>query len=148
MYQNILVPVDGSSTARRGLAEAVKLAKSHGSQLRLLHVMNEIVLTALDPHPGLFTLATLESLREGGRNILKSAEGFVREQSLHPEEVLLECWGRRTADVIIEQAEKWPADLIVMGTHGRRGLRRLALGSDAEMVVRAAPVPVMLVRDE
>jgi nucleotide-binding universal stress UspA family protein len=48
--------------------------------------------------------------------------------------------------MIVEQAEQWPADLLVMGTHGRRGLRRLALGSDAEMVVRGARVPVLLVR--
>lgn len=148
MYQNILVPVDGSDTAKHGLAEAVKIAKHHGSRLRLLHVMNEVVLSGLDPHPSLFTSATLESLREGGRGILRAAQGFVREQGLAPESALQECWGRRAADAIIEQAEQWPADLIVMGTHGRRGLRRLALGSDAEMVVRSAPVPVLLVRDQ
>jgi len=146
MYQNILVPVDGSVTARRGLDEAVKIAKSHGSRLRLLHVLNEVVLTGLDPHPTLFTAATLDSLREGGRAVLSTAAGAVREQGLSAELELQECWGRRASDVIVEQAEQWPADLIVMGTHGRRGLRRLALGSDAEMVVRGAPVPVLLVR--
>lgn len=146
MYQNILVPIDGSAVAERGLREAIELAKCNGAQLRLLHVMHEVILTGSDAQPLLFTPALLESLQEGGRAILRQAAGLVREQGLSPQVVLLECWGRRAADVIIEQAEQWPADLIVMGTHGRRGLRRLALGSDAEMVLRAASVPVLVVR--
>jgi nucleotide-binding universal stress UspA family protein len=60
--------------------------------------------------------------------------------------VLLESIGGPAADFIIAQAKQWPADLIVMGTHGRRGLARLAMGSDAEQVVRAMTVPVLLVR--
>ena len=48
--------------------------------------------------------------------------------------------------VIAKYAEQWPADLIVLGTHGRRGIRRLVMGSDAEYVVRTARVPVLLVR--
>jgi nucleotide-binding universal stress UspA family protein len=51
------------------------------------------------------------------------------------------------ADEIVKQAKEWLADLIVMGTHGRRGLERLAMGSDAELVLRLSPVPVLLVRD-
>jgi len=61
--------------------------------------------------------------------------------------VLLESIGGPAADLILAQAKEWPADLIVMGTHGRRGLRRLAMGSDAEGVIRGAPVPVLLVHD-
>jgi nucleotide-binding universal stress UspA family protein len=60
--------------------------------------------------------------------------------------VLLECFARRTSDVVIEQATSWPADLIVLGTHGRRGIGRVMMGSDAEDIVRSAPVPVLLVR--
>jgi nucleotide-binding universal stress UspA family protein len=146
MYQNILVPVDGSVTATRGLKEAIRIAKSYNARLRLLHVVNEIILIASDPQPALFTSSLLDSLRDGGKGILKSAEGLVREQGLAAEAVLLETWGRHAADLIIEQAEQWPADLIVMGTHGRRGLRRLVLGSDAELVLRTANVPVLLVR--
>ena len=50
------------------------------------------------------------------------------------------------ADVIVREAQKWKADLIVIGTHGRRGLRRVVMGSDAEQVVRNAPAPVLLIR--
>ena len=55
--------------------------------------------------------------------------------------------GLRVCDVIVQEAKDWGAELIVMGTHGRRGLRRIALGSDAEMVLRDSTVPVLLVRD-
>jgi hypothetical protein len=57
-----------------------------------------------------------------------------------------ECFARRPCDVIVEQAAAWPADVIVIGTHGRRGVNRMLLGSDAEQVARTAPVPVLLVR--
>jgi nucleotide-binding universal stress UspA family protein len=63
--------------------------------------------------------------------------------------ILVESIGpRRVADIIIQQARKQRADAIVIGTHGRRGLSRLVMGSDAEEVVRTAPVPVTLVREQ
>lgn len=62
------------------------------------------------------------------------------------ETVLLETLGHRVAELIIKQAKKWRADVIVLGTHGRRGLARVLMGSDAEIVVRESPVPVLLVR--
>lgn len=49
---------------------------------------------------------------------------------------------------LFAQAKDWPADLIVLGTHGRRGLTRLVMGSDAERVLRRSPVPVLMVRDQ
>ena len=70
----------------------------------------------------------------------------VRRSGLEPESVLLETIGGPSARLIVAQATEWPADLIVMGTHGRRGIRRIALGSDAEQVLRTSPVPVLLVR--
>ena len=53
----------------------------------------------------------------------------------------------RVCDVVVEQAKEFGADLIVLGTHGRRGVSRLLVGSDAEQIVRVAPVPVLLVRE-
>jgi nucleotide-binding universal stress UspA family protein len=60
--------------------------------------------------------------------------------------LLVECFARRTSEIVCEQAIAWHADLIVVGTHGRRGMRRMMLGSDAEQIVREAPVPVLVVR--
>ncbi|HET7877050.1 MAG TPA: universal stress protein, partial [Methylomirabilota bacterium] len=70
----------------------------------------------------------------------------AREAGVAVEPALLESDGRRVAAVVVDEARWWEADLIVVGTHGRRGLDRLLLGSVAEGVVRAAPVTVLLVR--
>ncbi len=146
MYQKILVPVDGSETATRGLNEAIKLAKNQGGRIRLVHVVNEFIL---DPaySPQAYAPSVIETMREGGRLVLERASALVRQQGVECETALLESVGGPAADFIVSQAEEWPADLIVMGTHGRRGLRRLAMGSDAEGVMRRAPVPLMLVRN-
>ena len=61
---------------------------------------------------------------------------------------MLEHFGRQAASLIVADAKKWKADLIVLGTHGRRGIRRLVMGSDAEEIVRTSPVPVLLVRSK
>ncbi len=80
----------------------------------------------------------LKALRAGGQKLLARAEAKVRKHRIQVEVVLLETIGRRVADQIIKQAKKWRADVIVLGTHGRRGLSRVVMGSDAEMVVRTA----------
>jgi nucleotide-binding universal stress UspA family protein len=88
----------------------------------------------------------LKALREDGRKLLAKAETRVRQRHVKADTVLLESLGNRVADLIIKQAKKWRADVVVLGTHGRRGLSRMLMGSDAEMVVREAPIPVLLVR--
>jgi nucleotide-binding universal stress UspA family protein len=144
MYQKILVPIDGSEISTRGLNEAIKLAKNLGGQLRLLHVANDRIWDCNDGE-GTHGGDCIESAPEDGQNILNAAVKTARQHGLDAETVLLESASGPTAALIIAQAKAWPADLIVMGTHGRRGLRRLA-GSDAECVVRNASVPVLLVR--
>jgi len=145
MYSKILVPVDGSETSTVGLNEGVRLAKIHGSQLCVMHIVNEFVLDYTWV-PGQFNDNLFETLRQGGKEILDAAEKVALAQGIRPTRVMLESIGGVAAELILEQAKEWHADLIVMGTHGRRGLFRLAMGSDAEQVVRGATVPVMLVR--
>ena len=70
----------------------------------------------------------------------------VRDAGVDVEAVVRYDPGLRVSDLIVREAVDGRADLIVMGTHGRRALRRLALGSDAELVLRESPVPVLLVR--
>ena len=69
----------------------------------------------------------------------------ARAMGLKASTVLAENTGGRVADALIAEAKRWHADLIVMGTHGRRGVKRALLGSDAELVIRYSPVPVLLV---
>lgn len=146
MYERILVPVDGSSTALRGLTEAVKLAQATGARLKLVHVVNELLLDA-SVAPSMYYEQVILDLRGGGQKVLAAAEGHAREQGAAVESELVETIGIRASEAILQAAKRWNADLIVMGTHGRRGLRRLALGSDAEMVLRQATIPVLMVKD-
>ena len=88
----------------------------------------------------------IQSLRAGGKKLLTRAEAKVRKRGIEVEPVLLEAVGGPVAGQIIKQAKKWRADVIVLGTHGRRGLSRIVMGSDAELVLRETPVPVLLVR--
>jgi nucleotide-binding universal stress UspA family protein len=147
MYNRILVPVDGSTTSSKGLAEAIELAHGSRARLMLVHVVDELILDSggYDLTPVYSRI--IESLREAGRRVLASAESAARQREIPVESRLVETFGGRAADQIVDAARQWNADLIVMGTHGRRGLRRLALGSDAELVLRTSPVPVLLVRD-
>ena len=147
MYNKILVPVDGSETSNAGLNEAVRLSKIHGSQLCLMHIVNEFILNCTSA-PGQYSESLFEALRKGGKEVLDAAEEVAVAQGIRPTCVMVESIGGVAADLILEQAKKWQADVIVMGTHGRRGLFRLAMGSDAEQVVRGAAIPVMLVRGQ
>jgi nucleotide-binding universal stress UspA family protein len=147
MYSKILVPVDGSETSTAGLNEAVQLAKIHGSQLCVMHIVNEFVLD-YTWGPGQYSQNLVEALREAGQEVLNDAEKVAIAQGIRPTRVMVESIGGVAADLILEQAEKWRADVIVMGTHGRRGIFRLAMGSDAEQVVRGATIPVMLIRGQ
>jgi len=145
MYKKILVPVDGSEASTLGLQEATQLAKACGATLKAIHVVNDLVVINTAYFPQTYYDQTLAALHQGGKKILESAQATARQNGVELQVELLDTVGG-PADQIIEQAKTWGADLIVMGTHGRRGLRRLALGSDAEIVLRASPVPVLFVR--
>lgn len=143
MYDKILVPVDGSVTSALGLDEAIRLAKNQGAKLRIVHVVDDLIMSDT---VGLYTDELLESLRGHGKDILAKAQTRAQSQGLDPESVLLEHFGGRAAELVVDEAKKWGANLIVLGTHGRRGMTRLVMGSDAEEIVRTTPVPVLLVR--
>lgn len=144
MYKQILVPVDGSPPANWGLQEAMRIATFTGATLRIVHIVNELILEPAFASSKYGDL--IAEMREQGKRLLTEATALARRGSVNCEEKLIETIGQQAAKVILEQARAWPADLIVMGTHGRRGLRRLALGSDAETVLRNSPVPLLLVR--
>lgn len=145
MYKRILVPVDGSSASNLGLKEAIKLAKGLKAKLRLIHVCDELIV---DPNfgAGMYGGDMQKVLQESGRRVLEKAKASATKLGVKPETVMIETLGGHTSDLLAKEAKKWRADLIVIGTHGRRGVRRLVMGSDAESLVRESPVPVLLVR--
>jgi nucleotide-binding universal stress UspA family protein len=146
MYKKILVAIDGSATSLRGLNEAIRLARATGGRLMLVHVVQELVIASEDPTGATYT-RVIDSLRSVGASVLAQATSTVQQADVPCEEKLVQTIGGSVADEIVKQAKLWSADLIVLGTHGRRGLKRLAMGSDAELVVRLASVPVLLVRE-
>jgi nucleotide-binding universal stress UspA family protein len=145
MYQRILVPVDGSETSKRGLEEAVRVSKALGGQLRLVHIVDDSAL-ALNPESGIAAAPLVEDFAEGGKEILEDARALAHEQGVEAEFVLHENFTGRIADLIVDEARTWHADLIVMGTHARTGIKHAVMGSDAEAVLHGADVPVLLVR--
>ncbi len=145
LYRRIMVPVDGSATSLRGLKEALRIAKAQKAKLVLLHVLDEFYLAAT-PELAVSYNEVLAALKSGGQRILAKASALARAAGVKPQTVLAETLAGRAGPEIVRQARRCGADLIVLGTHGRRGLQRLALGSDAEQVVRGARVPVLLVR--
>lgn len=146
MYQRILVPIDGSETAKRGLEEAIKLTKALGAKLKIVHIVDDSAL-ALNPETGIAAAPLVADFAEGGKEILEEARALTAKHGIDAEVVLHENFTGRVADLIADEAKKWRAQLIVMGTHGRGGIRHAVLGSAAESVVHASDVPVLLVRD-
>lgn len=145
MYRRILVAIDGSRPSALALNEAIKLAREQQASLRIVHVVDE-GLTLSPDVPSANLAEADQTLYARGKALLDAAESQAREAGIQTEGALVEEVGHRPGHCILQQAQEWSADLIVCGTHGRRGLGRLILGSNAEHVVRRATMPVLLLR--
>jgi nucleotide-binding universal stress UspA family protein len=150
MFKRILVAIDGSPTSNRGFKTAVALAKSLSARLVVLHVIDEravgIGLSASGYVAPAYVEDVIAALRDAGRKVLAKAQREAKAQGQEIDAHLVESLGDGVAQTILRQARKIKPDLIVLGTHGRRGLARVVVGSDAETVLREANVPVLLVR--
>jgi nucleotide-binding universal stress UspA family protein len=147
MYKHILVPVDGSDTSNLAMQEAVKLAKEQGALLRLAHVVDETPAYSLTDAP--FSISAYQNImHEAGEKLLADCALRVQNAGADFETkcIVIDSLLRRTCEAISEEAKSWPADLIVIGTHGRHGFDRLLLGSVAEGVIRISSRPVLIIR--
>jgi len=148
MYTRILVAIDDSATSQKALNEAINLAKSNGAALAVCHALDESVLASAVS--GLVAVDDLESLRTAvraqGQALLDRAAEAAHAQGLTAEVRLAESKHEGVADLIVGSAEVWQADLIVVGSHGRRGVERLLVGSVAEKLVRKATTSLIIVR--
>lgn len=151
--KKVLCPVDLTAGAPHTAEEAGSLAKTLGAELILLHVMGEPAFAIGDPMvpPGDvagsgYALPTLaEEYRVELERRLERLAEQVRESGVSVSTRLVRG---ATYETIVSTAEDEHADLIVMGTHGRKGLGHLLLGSVAERVVRTSKVPVMTLRQQ
>jgi nucleotide-binding universal stress UspA family protein len=147
MYSRILVPVDGSEPSNQGLDEAIDLARHLRAQLRLVHVVEPYVMVTPEAMP--ITVHQIAQIRrDAGVALLQESENKARNAGVEAEVELIETPGGSVGEYIVNKAKEIDADLIVCGTHGRRGLRRMLMGSDAEYILRRAPAPVLLVRSK
>jgi nucleotide-binding universal stress UspA family protein len=146
MYERILVPVDGSPTSSAGLDEAIRLAKLTKGRLRLLHVVDQLPFSLAADSYGGMTAQIIEMLTKSGHKILDEARARVERAGVEVDAKLFESLDEPLCERVLEQVRSWGADLVVLGTHGRRGVRRMLLGSDAELIVRTSTAPVLLVR--
>lgn len=144
MYQHILLPLDGSPTSALALQEALKFAQQQNARLELMHVLEDVWY--FEDGSMLNYAELLESMKISGKKILAQAQMLAQQEGITVEIKLLEAGGKRIANVIVEEAERWSAELIIIGTHGRSGFSRLLLGSIAEGVVRTAHIPILLIR--
>ncbi len=146
MYDRILVPIDSSPTSERALAEAAGLARLCSATLRLIHVMDPLAHVTGYERPDVYVRQIEPAMRKAAQALLDRARDSLAGDRVRVETALVDSQGERVSDLIIDQAKAWPADLVVIGTHGRRGVDRVLMGSDAEQVARRSPVPVLLVR--
>ena len=147
MYKNIMLALDGSKISDSLVDEVIKLTKDQSSNVRIIHVVDESCMRY--GGPSFDYLSIVAAWKEDGEKILDNAAKKIAQQtSIKPETSILELkpFHGRVAEVIVDAAKEWPADLLIIGTHGRRGFSRLFLGSVAENVVRIATTPVLLVR--
>lgn len=149
MYRKILVSVDGSNTSKKALMEAIRMTNYAGGrcELRLIHVLDEMAyFTGYDPY-GAQSGDLIRAMRQAGEKILAEALDIALSAGLTADTLLIDRFGERLGETVALEATKWNADLLVVGTHGRRGLGRMFLGSGAEQIIRLAPVPVLVVRN-
>ena len=142
MFKRILVPVDGSGTSTKALVAALQLARESGGRVPRGHSLDELVFMSDDRYGS----DLLGVACEQAHKVLEAAMDVAKAAGVPVDARLLESPGQRLGDAVAEEASAWDADLIVLGTHGRRGLGRVVLGSGAEQVIRCAPVPVLAIR--
>lgn len=146
MYRKILVAVDRSSSSRRAMEEAVRIAQPMHAKIRAIYVLDRAPAYPYTCHYDMNLLD--KALTRDGQEALGEAAQVFAAGGIDADTELVKT-ARMTEDVpecLQRYALQYGADLVVMGTHGRRGVRRAVLGSVAERFVRASSCPVLLVR--
>ena len=145
MYQKILVPIDSSAASFRALDEACTLGRALDVTLYVVHVV-DLAQVGLAGVSVAENLALRQSVSTSSSAILAQAEEMVAQRGVAFEGKVLESKREKIADLLVNEAGENHCQLIIMGTHGFSGVKRLLLGSVAEGVVRQSTIPVMLVR--
>jgi nucleotide-binding universal stress UspA family protein len=148
MYKHILVAIDDSQTSKKALEEAIALAKLHGAELEIAHAVDESLLQTFSNHGVALADAKKmqHALLDSGESTLDEAVRAAEEAGVAPKRRFMASEDLHAADQIAKAVTDSGADLLVVGSHGRRGFQRLLLGSVAENLVRKVSVSVLIVR--
>jgi|HubBroStandDraft_6_1064221.scaffolds.fasta_scaffold1176349_1 nucleotide-binding universal stress UspA family protein len=143
----ILLAIDGSKFSESALQAVMAQAKPNQTDVRILHVIEPIPQYAdgLSWGYGLQSPNVLQEEREQAQALVEKAAGELRDAGFQVETVV-EVGDAKA--VIVDAAAQWPADLIVLGSHGRKGMERFLMGSVSEGVARHAPCSVQIVRSQ
>ncbi|MCC2636735.1 MAG: hypothetical protein K0Q68_454 [Moraxellaceae bacterium] len=147
MYQNILVAVDGSPASRHALLEAARLAPP-GASIRVVSVVENPMWSIPLEQGVVFDVELMHNaLLKSARDIIAGGLDLLQAQGVEASTEVLDLFEHDNSlpGAILDAAAAWPADVIVLGTHGRRGIKRMLMGSVAEAVLREARLPVLLV---
>jgi nucleotide-binding universal stress UspA family protein len=144
LFKKILVPVEGSSTSNKALDQALQMAKDAHGQVRFVHAIDEMGYLSSYEYSG----ELMATAHKNATQILQAAMVASQAANVPADTRLIDTPGQRLGQTVADEASSWKADLIVLGTHGRRGVGRVLLGSGAEQIIRMAPVPVLIVRAE
>jgi nucleotide-binding universal stress UspA family protein len=140
-FRHILVPIDFEPSSKRALEVAIDFASKFDARLTVLHAWD--MPTYVYANMPYFSGEVSSALEEAARKLLDATLADVRKRLARAEGVLVRG---QAASEVLAAIEREAADLVVMGTHGRRGLNRMLIGSVAERVVRGSSVPVLTVR--
>ena len=146
MYEHILVSTDGSEVAQKGVDHGLSLAKSLGAKVTIVMATERFPLyTSPDFVPGPNEMAAYEEgQKEVATKVLAKVKAAADRLGVDAETVHVP--EAQPAEAIVATADKRHCTLIVMSSHGRRGLRRLLLGSQTSEVLVSSPVPVLVVK--
>ncbi|KWK52387.1 universal stress protein UspA [Burkholderia stagnalis] len=148
MYRKIMVAMDGSPSSKQALNEGLEVARLYGGHLDVVYVIDKSALLTL---AGGYDLeALVAAMRRDGAAVLHSAEQAIEDASAAGDTKLIET--RRIGEDIAGRLQRYvlenAIDLAVLGTHGRRGIERMLIGSVAERFLRGAICPVLFIRGE
>ncbi|ANB74654.1 universal stress protein [Paraburkholderia sp. 1N] len=147
MYKDILVALDGSHASKGALKEAIRMTKLAGGTMTAVYVLDRFAMFAYSANYDQF--AMVEALRAEGDRILAEAHKEATESNVACKVDTAETdnISEDVASCLLRYVQGHSVDLVVMGTHGRRGMRRMTIGSVAERFLRSSTCPVLLVRD-
>ena len=142
MFNRLVVPVDGSEPSNKTVSLAIEFAKNRKASIIFCHAIDEVSMIRAAGAAGVDWQPGVDDLRREGKRVLDAAMTQASQAGVEAHAVMSD---RGPVDTILDAVRDHVADLIVMGTHGRRGFSRAVLGSVTEAALRHAHVPILVV---